>query len=159
MSRRPDAGVTLVEVLVVLALVAVVAGAAGLGLSGGTGPDAAAREAQLLAVRLERAGDDALVTGRRAALVWERRGYRFESDGEDGWAPHPEPALAAFHETAPAVALRGEETAPDREAGRYVLARDMVPEGGRPLALLLEGGGARVALRHDGIAARVEAEP
>jgi general secretion pathway protein H len=78
MNGRPrDAGLTLVEVLVVLAIGAAMAGATVLGLGSlGRGASGEA-EALRLADRLRLAADEAMVTSVPLALVWDPRGYRF----------------------------------------------------------------------------------
>lgn len=69
-----DRGLTLVEMLVVLAIMAVVAGLATLGLGAGDGAGAEA-EARGLAAALEGAADDAMLAGAPRVLVADRRGY------------------------------------------------------------------------------------
>jgi general secretion pathway protein H len=90
--RRTRAGLTLVEVLVVLAVVGVVAAMVVLGVR--TDGDPARVEANRFADRLRLAADEALIAGRPA------RGYAFESDAradDDDWgARHDLPREVRF---------------------------------------------------------------
>ncbi len=76
--RTAETGLTLVEMLVVLAIIGIVSGMAvlGLGAAGGRGAEV---EARRLAARLTLATDEAMVTDRMLALDWNRDGYRFVS--------------------------------------------------------------------------------
>ncbi len=73
--RGAEAGLTLVEMLVVLAIIAVASGAAMLSFGGDGGPRAADAEARKLAIALQRASDDALVASRPASMAWTAEGY------------------------------------------------------------------------------------
>lgn len=113
--RKREAGITLVEVLVVLAIVGLMTGASviGLGVLGrGDRPEA---EARRLAQRLDLAADEVLVTSRPLALLWDARGYRFAGwdAGSGDWTAAPPPALAGRHDLPAALRLamgeRGDE--------------------------------------------------
>ena len=75
--RHGEAGVSLVEVLVVLAIIGVMAGVGVLGLGAADRGARAEAEARRLADRLQLAADEVLVTGTPHALVWDAEGYRF----------------------------------------------------------------------------------
>lgn len=95
--RRTRAGLTLVEVLVVLAVIGVVAAMVVLGVR--TDGDPARVEANRFADRLRLAADEALIAGRPVTLAMDPRGYGFESDGRvaDDWgARHDLPRDVRF---------------------------------------------------------------
>lgn len=114
MSRDGEAGVTLVEVLVVLVLVGLMAGAVGLRLGDRPSDSAEQREATRLAVRLSLAADTALTTGEAATFTW----------GPDGYSLGDGPLRRT---SAPIL------TAP----GQYPISPDLLPARSGPLRLTL----------------------
>jgi general secretion pathway protein H len=94
-----EAGLTLVEMLVVLAIVGVMAGAVVFGIGSGEGRGAEV-EARRLAARLDLAADEAMVTGRTIGLAWTGDSYRFvtwkkgqwQDDAASALEPHSLPA-------------------------------------------------------------------
>tara|TARA_R110002049_G_scaffold64827_1_gene170646 strand:- start:3341 stop:3835 length:495 start_codon:yes stop_codon:yes gene_type:complete len=153
-ERLHDAGVTLVEVLVVLALIGILAGVVGLSFGSGPRGDVAGQEADLLVARLNRAADEVMLTGVPMGFVWAAEGYRFDLYDGDTWQPHDLPILAAPH-------LLGGETRIADAAGAMVLSRDMDPGAAGPLTLeLLSGAGPSEVIRFDGLnAVRLEGAP
>lgn len=146
--RRGDAGITLVEMLVVIAIIGVLAGALSLSIGSGLrGPDAAS-EARQLAARLSRASELAGLTGTPALLIWDATSYRFAAMGGAGWDLHPEPLLAERRALRGGMVLRA---AGDIQSPYLITASARPPESG-PLALELgvpgEGGWQ---VRHDGL--------
>ena len=138
-TRDAEAGVTLVEVLVVLALVGILAGTVGLRLGERSGAGAAGdRAAELLASRLNAAAEAALLSGRGTAFVWSADGYGLE-------------AGSAVHALPRGLTLRDETGA---TAGRYAIGPDLLPDAGRPLRLRIGAGGP--VLRFDGARAVLE---
>lgn len=80
-SRR--AGFTLVELLVVLTILGLCAG-----VVVATAPDprpSLREEAERFAVRLSRAGEEAVLSNRRVAAVVDAQGFRFERATRAGW--------------------------------------------------------------------------
>lgn len=73
--RDGQAGITLIEMMVVLAVIGVATGAAMMGL--GNRDNNAQTEAVRLARHLTLGVDEALITGRPLALVWDAKGYSF----------------------------------------------------------------------------------
>lgn len=124
---------TLVEMLVVLALVATLAGAVALGLSPATRGVGPHDEAQLLAARMRRASEEALLTGQPVALAWSENGYRFLSLADGVWAPHPVPLLAEERVLPSGMTFE--------EPGTFAVTAAVLPEAAEPL---------RLSLRRDG---------
>lgn len=146
-TRRPDAGVTLVEMLVVLAILGTAVGAAMLAIPRKTDDPSAMREAQLLQTRLVTALDASMASLRPARMVWTTDGYVFEEwDGSD-WQSHLSPVLAERHILPGSVSLEN--------AGTLTISPDVLPPKDGPVQLVLRGS-TRVRLRYDGFAARLE---
>lgn len=76
--RHPEAGLTLIEVLVVLAIIGVMAGVSVLSLGALDRGARAETEAMRLADRMQLASDEALTSNTTLTLVWTARGYRFD---------------------------------------------------------------------------------
>ena len=123
-KRHTDAGVTLVEILVVLAIVGVMASVLGLSVSGGSrGATVLEREATLLSVRLERAADMAVLTGTPAGLVWDDSEYSFSAFQDGAWRAHPDGVLGANHK----MDDQAELTVNGLRQGQYLIRADMLP--------------------------------
>jgi general secretion pathway protein H len=141
-----EAGLTLVEMLVVLAIIGVMAGAVVLsaGSGNGRGPEV---EARRLAARLELAADEAMVTGRTIGFVGDKSGYRFVAWQAGKWQDDKAPALEPY--TLPSgLSLGGASAAP------IVVGAD---GGGNPLDLQLvpaKGTGWKIAF--DGVTAEAK---
>ena len=110
-DRHQDAGVTLVEVLVVLVLVGIMAGIVGLNIGSGSRGDIAKQEADLLVARLNRAADDVILTGVPMGFVWGAEGYRFDVYNGEIWVPHPLPVLKEPHLLAGRTRIVGSDGA------------------------------------------------
>lgn len=105
-----EEGMTLVEMIVVLAIVGITAGAAALGIGAATrGPNIEA-EARRLADRLQLAADEVMVSDRPLAFTWDKKGYAFvawdgrqwRSGGSEGLERHDLPGgMALEPKTAP----------------------------------------------------------
>ncbi|MGR3467245.1 MAG: prepilin-type N-terminal cleavage/methylation domain-containing protein [Shimia sp.] len=144
-QRRREAGVTLVEVLVVLVIIGL--GAAAIGLSLGSGGRTAAidREIRLLEARFALATDRALIAGAPGAFSWSETGYRFlERDGAE-WDPHPVGTLGAQHTLARGVTLRG----PAGERAHVITPDLLAPSG--PWGIEIGDGSTRRLLVFDGL--------
>jgi general secretion pathway protein H len=74
--RHPAAGVTLIEMIIVLAVISVATGAATLGLGMLGRDDMAEQEARRLAAVIGLAADDALISGVSRTVAWDAHGYR-----------------------------------------------------------------------------------
>lgn len=151
-ARDPQAGVSLVEVMVVLAIVGIMTGVAVLGFGGVGGGTGAEAEARRLADRLQLAADEALVTGAPRALQWSAAGYRFVvwDEQESGWRPEARPLLSETHELPRGLTLRG----PEGEAAVLAAADRAVT----PVTLALGGAGGSWTVAFDGLTARAAPE-
>lgn len=93
-ARGGSAGVTLVEMLVVLALFALVSGAVALSLPLGRGATSADTDARALQSHLNRAMEFALVTGSSFGVMHDGKNLRFVHLAITGdWAEHPDKQL------------------------------------------------------------------
>ena len=112
--RSVESGITLIEVLVVLAVIGVATGATMLGLNATDRSTRAEAEAIRLARNLSLGVDEALISGTPLALMWDAGGYSFvawsAADGIGG--PANGASLATRHDLrAPvAMALQGAAT-------------------------------------------------
>ncbi|MEO0913169.1 MAG: prepilin-type N-terminal cleavage/methylation domain-containing protein [Pseudomonadota bacterium] len=132
MRRQGDAGVTLVEVLTVLAIIGTLAGALTLAVAPPERQSTTDRAAQLLATRLIKAADHALIDPRPFALAWSDRSYVLMIATPEGWASHP--AAPEGETPVPQTLSAGEATSP------YIVSAHLVPEATAPLRLTFGGG-------------------
>ncbi len=143
--RQQDAGVTLVEILVVLVLVGIMSGVVGLSLGGNRQASTAGQEADLLVARLNRAADEAILTGEPFSFVWAQQTYKFMVQGENSWVPHPLPLLSTPHLLPDIVQI---STAP----GAVIISDQMLPDTGTALLLELATRGSNFeVVTFDGI--------
>lgn len=93
-GRNRQAGLTLIEMLIVLVIVGIASAATMLGVQSLARDTAAQDEAVRLAAHLTLAVDEALISRVPMELVWTAQGYGFQrwSDGE--WRPAANPRLA-----------------------------------------------------------------
>jgi general secretion pathway protein H len=152
--RQRDAGLSLVEVLVVLALVAVMSSVTVLGLGALDRGSSGEAEAMRLADRLRLAADEALVAAAPLALVWDERGYRFLAwnPADARWRPSMPRDLGRRHALPAPLRLSRE----GRDDGPVTIAPDL-PQP--PSFLRIAGGGATWRVAFDGINAAVAEVP
>jgi general secretion pathway protein H len=148
-ARLSDAGMTLVEMLVVLAIIGVAAGAVTLGIGAATRAPSVESEARRFAMRLQAAADDAMLGDRMVALTVDESGYGFASVAADGTVPVGTPKLD-----------------PHRLPGGMTMILDTEPpvvlgaEGsGKPLSAVIENGSQRWLVRYDGLTATAQPAP
>jgi general secretion pathway protein H len=134
--RRRE-GMTLVELLVVLAIVGVSAGVVVLGLGSLRRGYGAQTEANRLADRLKLAADEVLVSGRPMAIAWTPGAYRFEGAGT------PSAALAEPHRLSDGVRLAG----PDGAASALIDPDSAAP----PVTFVLRQEDGGWSVRFDGL--------
>ena len=98
--RNRDGGITLIEMLVVLAVIGVATGATMLGLNSADRNSRAESEAVRLARNLSLGVDEALVGGSPLALIWDAGGYSFVawSDTAASWGAAAPKSLALRHD-------------------------------------------------------------
>lgn len=155
MTRRDrQAGVTLVEIMVVLAIIGIVTGASLIGLGA---VDRGARiesEALRLRDRLQLAADEVLVTSTPMALIWDERGYSFVAwdRARAEWRDPARADLGAHHQLA--AALRMQRADPG--AGEPVMITPDLPQP--PAVLRIASASDRWLVAFDGFAATAAPE-
>ena len=117
--RNHQAGLTLIEMLVVLVIVGIASAASMLGVQALARDTAAQDEALRLAAHMSLAVDEALISRVPVELVWTPRGYGFQrwSDGE--WRPAANPRLAVHALPASVTLART-----DGQTGAVTIAAD-----------------------------------
>ena len=106
LATDPEAGMTLVEIIVALAIIAVMTSTAALSMGTadrGAGPET---EATRLAARIALAADVALIEGTTVNLVWDEHGYVFVGTHQDGQSASPSTPKPR-HDLGPDVRLAG----------------------------------------------------
>ncbi len=142
-ARPHEAGLTLVEMLVVLAIIAVGAGAVSLGIGSVTRAPSVEAEARQLATRLQAAADDAMLGDRMVAFTVEEDGYGFTAYTPQGLA-EPISRQLDFHRLPGGMVMTLSATPP------ILLGTE---GGGRPLTATIESGGQRWIVAYDGMTA------
>jgi general secretion pathway protein H len=148
--RRPhEAGMTLIEMLIVLVIVGVAAGAVSLSIGAVTRAPSVEAEARRLAGRLQAAGDDAMLGDRMIAFTVEKHGYGF-ADVADGVQTPRKDAALGFHELPGGMVMQLNVQPP------VVLGVDGT---GQPIEALIESGQKRWQVLYDGMTATVRVAP
>lgn len=80
-----EAGLTLIEMLIVLSIIAISAGAIALGIGATTRQPTLESEARALAALIQTGADDAMLGDRLVALTVDEHGYGFASWDGRGW--------------------------------------------------------------------------
>jgi general secretion pathway protein H len=150
-ARRPsEAGMTLIEMMIVLVIIAVMAGAVTLGMGSVTRAPSVETEARRLATRLQAAADDAMLGDRTIAFTVQKHGYGFATVAADGTTvPRTDSALG-FHQLPGGMVLTLSARPP------VILGVD---GAGRPMQALIESGQQRWQVVYDGMTARAFPAP
>ncbi|WP_448661325.1 prepilin-type N-terminal cleavage/methylation domain-containing protein [Sphingomonas sp. CJ20] len=145
-----EAGMTLVEMLVVLAIIAVMAGAVSLGIGSVTRAPNVETEARRLATRLQAAADDAMLGDRLIAFTVEKHGYGFATIAPDGTMIARRDDALGFHKLPSGMVVTLTVKPP------VILGVD---GSGRPMAATIESGGQRWMVSYDGLTATAVQAP
>ena len=127
-GRHHQAGVTLIEMMIVLVVIGVATGAATLGLGALARDDAAEQAARRMATAISLGVDAALITGVSQSVVWDAQGYGVGTGARQ--VLDPAVVLARADGMAgPAVLSAGADGAPvvfvlDGRAGPWHVAFD-----------------------------------
>lgn len=148
-SRHPESGVTLVEILVVLALVSVMTGAVALGLGSVGRENSVTQEAQLLVARLNRAADETILTATPMQFTWADDTYQFAIMSDGAWVSHPVAVLSAPH-----VLPRGLKIRSADDATSVIVDENLLPDNGKGLDLRMSSDrGPDVTVLFNGVTA------
>lgn len=146
--RRPgETGLTLVEMLVVLAIIGVMAGVTVLAMGASGGGVRAESEARRLAARLQLAADETMVTHRAIVFAPEADGYSFVTwdAAARAWRPDPIAELGERHALPGGLRLAtdiGARSLPIGADGAGVAMRARLTGGDRSWTIAFDGTGA-----------------
>jgi general secretion pathway protein H len=147
MRQSGETGLTLVEMLVVLAIIGVMAGVTVLAMGADGGGVRAEAEARRLAARLQLAADETMVTDRAIAFAPEADGYRFVtwSPATGTWRPDPIAELGERHALPGGMKLAtdiGARSLPIGADGASGPMRARLTGGDRGWTIAFDGTGA-----------------
>lgn len=147
-----ETGLTLVEMLVVLAIIGILASVTLLGIGGGNRTRAGKIEAARLADRLRFAADDVRVAERPLAFAWDARGYSFvDWDAKAGrWQADRSGQLGPRHDLPAGITLAVDGARPP-----VAIAAD---GAGPVIEARIASASARWTVAFDGLDARVAAD-
>lgn len=148
--RASQAGMTLIEMLIVLAIIGVAAGAVTLGIGAATRKPSVESEARRLAGRLQAAADDAMLGDRLVAFTAGEHGYGFATVAANGrLAPRTDEAFAPH--TLPAGITLTLDARPPLVLG--------VDGSGKPMVASIDNGSQRWIVRYDGMTTTASPAP
>lgn len=122
--RARDAGVTLIEMLVVLALIGASAGVVSYALPSAAPARNLDQDAALLASRLNLAAERSLMTGQVYRMDWQSDGYVFQAWRDGAWQSEPGTPLDAPHGLARGAVLSDDAGS---RRGRLTITPDLLP--------------------------------
>lgn len=138
-----QAGMTLIEMLIVLVVIGIAAGAVSLGIGSATRSPTAETEARRFATQLQAAADDAMLGDRMVALTVTPNGYGFSVWGGTGWVPKPGEAFA-YHRMPSGMVMTLDKVPP------VILGVD---GAGEPMNATVRFGSQLWQVRYDGMTA------
>jgi general secretion pathway protein H len=150
--RAGDAGVTLVEILVVLTLIAISAGIVSYALPSGAQARTLDQEAALLTARLNLAAERSLMNGRHYTLDWQAEGYAFQEWQDGAWRAATGAPLSEGHTLASGAVLSDDD---GTRKGTVQITPDLLPGDEGVVLLWLDAGAVRRSVFFDGAAAGV----
>lgn len=142
-----EAGLTLIEMLIVLSIIGISAGAVALGIGSTTRQPTLESEARALAAMIQSGADDAMLGDRLVALTVDPHGYGFASWDGRGWV-----AKGDYHDIPSGMVVTFDVRPPimlGADGSGQPMTATITPDNG--------GGGWRV--RYDGLTAVAEAVP
>lgn len=152
-ARLAEAGVTLIEMLVVLSLIGVSAGIVSYALPSAAPARTLDQEATLLAARLNIAAERSLTSGAHFRMDWRPTGYAFREWRDGDWQAATGAPLDAPHDLARGAVLSDGGGA---QRGAITVAPDLMPEAAGVASLWVAAGAMRRAVTFNGAAARVQ---
>ena len=149
--RDRISGVSLVEMLVVLALFGIVAGAVLLSVPSGSRPASTDTAARALVAHLERAVDHTLVTGKGFGVLRDGADIRFvERSPKADWVAHSDNQLAQAKLSAAASRIS------IKQAEVYAVSAQLIPSTAEPFRVVFGRGADRQTVIFDGARARLQ---
>ena len=149
--RRADAGVSLIEMLIVLALFGVVAAGVALSLPGPSRDTSSEVAARGLAAHLERAVGLTLANGTGFGVLHTGENLRFvERDASGQWQLHSDPPLARVKLSVEGVRMALKETEV------FAVSDRLIPSTSTPFRAEFGAGPRPLTVHFDGAVVRLE---
>ncbi len=141
-----EAGLTLIEMMIVLVIIGISAGAVVLGIGSATRAPTVESEARRLATVLQSASDDAMLGDRMMAFTVTDDGYGFATIGSDGKTLISPNKALAFHQLPAGMVMTVSVKPP------VILGAD---GAGEPMTASIQSGRQNWVVTYDGMTAGV----
>ncbi len=151
-KRVGDSGVTLIEILVVLALIGIGAGIVSYALPSGAKARSLEQEAALLAARLNNVADRSLVAGETYRVIWQSEAYRFETWKDKAWHTATGAPLSGSHTLYRGATL---SDATGAQRGSFAITPALLPPTTGIVSLRLASGVQDRTVTFDGATAQL----